>query len=415
MEKIDPLEILERLAENGTAQEEGCSLFGTGYEEAFDRLRRVYIERAFARGRSSEKFIVGPYGSGKTHFLRQLMEMAREADCVTAEVALNKEIDFTQPMVVYREVARELRPPGDSETGIRCLFEACLARVMAPVADNREMAKRLAYRWIDGLEQTGLREPTVARVAAEAFRASLSGDVERFSVCSRWLSGEVSDRQVAKEVGTSTVAKAEQARFGRYALLSLCQLIKHAGFTGTIVGLDEAEQSFSVSKRKMQSILSMLQSSINATADLRRGAVLFCYALVPDVVEQMEDFAALQQRVADPGPDQGFFDGYTHAPKIDLTLRRGDTLEELCRIATRLVELLYEVPDWEAPVSKEAVIKHVEEIASEVANADGTASNRRTLTKRVSSMLVHLYDNGTLDLPEMSAGGLAEPEADPEV
>ena len=37
-EEIDVVEILERIAEHGTAPKDGCSLFGFGYEEAFDRL-----------------------------------------------------------------------------------------------------------------------------------------------------------------------------------------------------------------------------------------------------------------------------------------------------------------------------------------------------------------------------------------
>lgn len=397
MEPMDTISILERMAETGTAPEEGCSLFGTGYEEAFERLRKVYIEGAFARGRSTEKFIVGPYGSGKTHFLRQLMEIARGHGCVTAEVALNKEIDFTQPLVVYKEVARDLRPPASTRTGIKALLEACLEKVRGPMEANPEMATQLARRWVDGVEECGLREPAVARVAMDALHASLSGDVERFAICSRWLSGEVSDRQVAKEVGASPVTKAEQARFGCYALLSLCQLVKHAGFAGTIIAFDEAEQSFNVGKKKMAAILSMLQSGINATADLRNGAALFCFALTPDVVEKMEEFSALQQRVADPTPGHGFFDGHTRAPKIDLTHRQGDPYEELREMAMRLVDLLYERADWEPAVPKGEVAARATEIAREVADSDSSAGNRRTLAKRVSYMLVNLYDNGTLE------------------
>ena len=73
--------MFERISENGTAPSEGCKLFGVGYEEAFERLKRKYIIERFERGDSAEKFVHGPFGSGKTHFLRQLMEIAREARC----------------------------------------------------------------------------------------------------------------------------------------------------------------------------------------------------------------------------------------------------------------------------------------------------------------------------------------------
>ena len=70
-EGFDLIGMVERIAEQGTAPEVGCSLFGTGYDLAFEKLEQIYLNRAFERGRSSEKYVVGAYGSGKTHFLRK--------------------------------------------------------------------------------------------------------------------------------------------------------------------------------------------------------------------------------------------------------------------------------------------------------------------------------------------------------
>src|SRR5687768_15403794 len=114
--------MFEQLAEHGHAPAEGCSLFGTGVDGAFAQLRQRYLVERFARGGSAEKFVVGPFGSGKTHFLRQLMEIARELDCVTIEVALNKNLDFTQSLVIYQEMARQVRPPRSETRGLRNLI-----------------------------------------------------------------------------------------------------------------------------------------------------------------------------------------------------------------------------------------------------------------------------------------------------
>jgi hypothetical protein len=87
--------IFRRLASNGTAPEEGCELFGVGYDDAFKRLIGEYVEDALPAGESAEKFVIGPYGSGKTHFLRHFMTLARERGCVISEIQLNKKIDYT--------------------------------------------------------------------------------------------------------------------------------------------------------------------------------------------------------------------------------------------------------------------------------------------------------------------------------
>lgn len=394
--KVDVFDILERIAETGTAPEEGCSLFGVGYERAFERLTDVYLDRAFDRGHSAEKFIIGPFGSGKTHFLRQFMEIAREKECATSEVTLNRDIDFTQPLLVYREVAREIRTPGRDAHGIRDLLEACIEHVQSSVVGDPDAGEKLARRWASGLDRADFKDPTYARVASGAFDALLSGESTRFDLYCRWLGGEVSDRALAKDLETSVLSKAEHSRFGHNALLSLCQLIRRARFRGTVIGFDEAEQGFSVGKKQFQRILSMLQSSINAAADLRKGSALIFYAITPDIAEGMEEFAALQQRVADPGPGQGFFDGNPRAPRIDLS-RRGDPYEELAAIGKRLVDLLYEASEKQLALKREQVHAKVDDIAREVVDADAAVSNRRTMAKRTATALLNLYETGQLN------------------
>ena len=391
------LNILERMAENGTAPDEGCSLFGVGYEDAFERLTRVYLDKAFARGRSAEKFIVGPFGSGKTHFLRQLMEIARhDIGCATAEITLNRDLDYTKTLAVYTEIARELKTPGSDGRGIPNLIETAFEKVKRSAAESG-LDTTVAFRgWVAGLEMLDLEEPSFARVIRGCIDARLADEQERFKIHCRWLSGEVADRRLADEVGATPVKSADQNRFGRRALQSLCQFIRHAQFAGTVIGFDEAEQSFSVSRKRMDAILSMLQSSINATADLKKGAALIVYALTPDVVEKMENFAALQQRVADPGPGQGFFDGNTRAPKIDLT-RRDDPARELEAIGVKLVDLLYEAFATELRLDRSQVNETIRVIAEQVARDDAAASNRRTMAKQTCSVLLRCYEDGVLE------------------
>ena len=406
----DVLGILEQIAETGHAPDEGCSRFGVGYEAAFERLRKTYLRSAFGRGRSAEKFVIGPFGSGKTHFLRQLMEVAREEGCATAEVRLNRDIDFTKTIQVYREVAREIRAPGQSARGIQGLLELAVRKVGGSLHAQSEVNEKLVAVWIAGLDQAEFADKSYARVLMHALEAQLAGETAVFEQGCRWLAGEVSDRTLVRDLPVSVLSQAEQNRFGRLALLSLCQFVHHAQFTGTVIGFDEAEQGFDVGRRQMTKILSMLKSSMDATADLRHGSALIVYALTPDLVERIEEFPALQQRVADPGPDQGFFDGNTRAPKIDLT-KRDDPLTELQAMGRAFVELLYEAHGSDLNVSKEATLDRILGVASDVAETDAAASSRRTMAKRCCSILVNLYDNGTLDL----AGDSKHPGDEPEV
>ena len=393
---VDVLAMIERMAEYGTAPSDGCALFGVGYEDAFERLKRKYLEARFARGDSAEKFVVGPFGSGKTHFLRQLMEIARELDCVTVEVALNKDLDFTKSLVVYREVTREIRLPDVGERGMRALLLASLDQVRGKALGNEGLAERLVAGWVAGLDKTGFALDPFGRVVRHGLEAHLREDEAAFDAACRWLGGEVTDRALTRELGLTPVSKSEENLHGRRALLALFQFVHHAGFRGTVVSYDEAEQGLEVPRRDLPRILSRLQSNINAVADLKGGAALVLYAFEPSLVEKMDQFPALQQRVADPGVGYGFFDGNTLAPRIDLTYR-GNPRRELLTIGARLVDLLYDHAAKDLTPQRGQALATVDELADEIARADPTSGSRRTMVKRTCAMLIRLHDEGIVD------------------
>lgn len=399
---IDIYDALEHLASLGTAPLDGCTALGVGYEDAFDRLERMYLEEGFARGRSAEKFVIGPFGSGKTHFLRQLMEATRARMCVTAEVALSKDVDFTRTLMVYTEVVRGIRAPESTSTGVRALLRSALARVRGQAPAGRIAVFTRA--WIDGIGVADYPLPAFGRVVRRALDALDSGDDADFEVACRWLEGEVADRALAARLDVSLVQRADENLHGRRALLSLFRFVRAAGYHGTVVTFDEAEQGLGVDRKKMNRILSMLQSQINAIADLRDGSALIVYALTPNLADEMEGFAALQQRVADPAPgDMGFFDGNTRAVRIDLR-RRPDPnpVHELAAIGTRLCDLLYAAYGNRLAAPQEEAYAAIRQVAAVVDLNDASSSSRRTMVKATSALLLNLYDTGMLD-PEMVA------------
>lgn len=393
---VDVINAIEQMAELGTAPEEGCVLFGVGYEEAFERIRVKYIEQRFNRGGSAEKFVIGPYGSGKTHFLRQLMEVARHAGCATSEVKLTKDVDFTKSLVVYREVVNELRGPDLEQRGIRSLLAASVTSVRNRAGGDVAKGDMLVRGWIAGLDKQDFELEPFGRVVRRALEAYLDNDNETFEAASRWLSGDVNDRVLARALSVSVVDKREENIHGNRAMLSLFQFVRSAGFKGTVVTFDEAEQGLSQNRKTMDRILSMLQSRINSIADLKRGSALVVYAFTPDLVDQMERLAALQQRVADPGPGMGFFDGNTLAPRIELT-RRDDPERELRDMGRRYVNVAYDIPEWNCQLPREQMLASIDQLAAEIAADDISSSSRRSMAKRTCATLIRALEEGIVD------------------
>lgn len=389
MSEADVLHMLERMAQLGTAPDHGCGLFSVGFDEPIDRLRRTVIEKRFRRGASDMKFVIGPYGSGKTHFLRHLQEVASSSDCVTSEVPLNRDVDFTKTLVVYREIAREIRAPGAAKRGMDELLRSMVTRIKEPAVDS-DSASVLVDLWFGTLDRADLLLPDFPRILKRAIKALEIQDDTEFDACVRWLSGGINDRALAKELGVQAVTQSEENLYARRSMLTLFQVIRHAGFQGMVVAYDEAEQGLSVDRKKTERILSMLQSNINAFADVPGASTLVVFALTPDFIAKMETFPALQQRVADPGPGLGFFDGNTRAARIDLGSRNSD--DDLKHIGWRLVDLLYDHHGDEIEIPKEGLLDEIGTLAERVLEEDATSGNRRTMVKRTATKLLHAYE-----------------------
>jgi hypothetical protein len=373
------------MASFGTAPEDGCSRFGAGNEDAFARLEREYIVEQFEAGMSAEKFVVGPFGSGKTHFLRQLMELAVRRGCVTAEVKLGKEIDFTRPLIVYKEMAREVKAPGQEIPGMQELLVACI--------EHQRSLGTLA-QWLATLARPPFKLREFGTAAHNAVNAYISGkQAERFESACRWLAGEVSDKETARAAGVGKVTSPEQDLTGARLRLSLAQFVRLSGFPGSVFCFDEGDQGFDVDRRKMNKIMSLIRTQVDGVTDLREGSALFVYAVTQPIVEEMERAPMLLDRIRDPGPRQGFFDGNTLAPMIDLTFRP-DPGKDLRRIGKRLVDLVYEEALHQTQVSHEDASEAVFRIAEEVGQEDPTASARRMMVKRTCTYLLGVITTG---------------------
>jgi hypothetical protein len=113
-------------------------------------------------------------------------------------------------------------------------------------------------------------------------------------------------------------------------------------------------------------------------------------------MEQMEKLAALQQRVADPGPGMGFFDGNTLAPRIELT-RRDDPEGELRAMGRRYVNIAYDQPQWDCVISRETMLDTIDQLATEITLEEISSSSRRSMAKRTCATLMRALDDGVID------------------
>jgi len=380
-----------RMAEKGTAPEDYCNLFGVGFSDVFAVLEREYLERTFRLAASSEKFLVGAYGSGKTHFLRHFSQIARHRTCVTSEVQLNKSIDYTRYLTVFQEIARDIRPPRGDGRGITALLRASATRLAKVLAKKHgqevgDDEGRWVRPWCKELNLDSFESPSYARALQRGLEAVVDRDEDSLQGLSRWLSGFFNDRPLCKQFNLTYVEKADQSRQASQALLALGQFIRAVGFRGTLVAFDEAEQGLDVDRKRFDRILSLLQSTINDVADLQGGALLLMWAFTPELLDRFNEFPALQQRISSPTP---FLQNNPRAPVIPL--ERGRPREdELREISTSLATLCFHVNEVPTEV-QQSVLQECLAEASTIARQDPGISSRRTVVKATCTRLLALW------------------------
>lgn len=388
-------DILRVTAENGHSPRVGLGSFSVWYQDDLDRLRTTYFQDLFRNRKSSTvKYIVGPYGAGKTHFLRHLIEIARDEDCITAEIQLNKEVDFQKGLVVYSEIMNSLELPKSRSRGIESLIKDVVERILADPVDGRE----LVSNWLELLKTTTFKQRTFGRVLTQSIEFLLNENYDEFDLSCRWLEGEISNKETARSLGMTPIPQSEHNLYGRNALISLFQFIKLSGYRGTVIGLDEAEQGLSRTKRERDRIHSVLQSQINTIHDEPNTAAMLVYCVTPDTIDQAMDMQALAQRISTPTGTSFFEARNTYATTIDLR-EQASTLARLQEMGSKLIDLFYDCVDRPIVNSKEEALLKIADMAQEIFDADNSSSNRRAMAQRVAIYLLELYGLHTLEQP----------------
>lgn len=209
----------------GTPPREGVGKITVG----LNSVRTVFTSKLqIAKGGGSSFTLVnGVYGSGKSHSLCLLREMALEQNFLVGFITVTpRECPLYDLGLVYAKIARSIE--GRSVTGVKSLqdvIDSWAETVRSAGAGSLDHARH-AIRSL---------HPDFRTALAEYFSPAPSDQVE---LAGRWLMGDDSTKQTAK------VLHVELRATDEYALLMLNELGKLGraiGFRGLVVLMDEAE------------------------------------------------------------------------------------------------------------------------------------------------------------------------------
>ncbi len=336
--------IIEVVGGQGNPPEYGFQYFTVGLEAYLSVLDREYLGGFIKEGGSAFKMVIGGYGTGKTHFLYSVRDLAWKHGFVVSYLTLSPEHSpFSSLEKVYKEIVLNLTLPQSLEELVQG-YTAGIENVLRFWHyKKREQAKEKAKAsgssaWDDifaYLSSLSSYESTSFRNAVrKAFLSIAMRHDEDFSLMLQWLKGENPPRDLLKDdavferIDRSTAFKM---------IRSLMQWTREIGFSGLVILLDEAEQIPSMSSRQVDLMVNNLREVIDECGHENFRNTMWFYA-VPDeefVHGRTLVYEALRQRLAT------VFDAKLNPTGVKIYLERiaGDPMDVLKGIGRKLASI----------------------------------------------------------------------------
>jgi bacteriophage exclusion system BrxC/D-like protein len=380
--------IWELLKSKGTPPKRGVLSFTGGLDPVLNTLRDIYLKDLIPNTSGSfDKLIVGQYGGGKTHFLRAMQEIAIQEGYVTSFVALSNLEDYHEIQSLLTKVFGGIWLPGSGE-GKEGAFEL----IQEAVDKKRETFVQAEMpdpdagieQWIKQLRFSNWPHPEYGKVLNRLLNSLLIGDLDMVEIGIEWLQGINLQANSRKMLGTSSITgKANLRRHGLQLLMALVSFIKEAGFNGTCLLLDEAENAFNVKGKAKEKALSTLRNLGDTLSTHEPRCTLMLTAVTREVEESFIDYMALQQRYARVAG--AFSPKNTSSPVIDLA----DLPYDNFKIGKKLLDLAHKIyPD----ILKSELEQQNLDILAHYAESRSFDVNHRRLFVKTASWL--LDNNG---------------------
>ena len=385
-------EIWARLGEEGKAPteisraNEAVNIYSVGIEPWIERLSQTYLNR-LCKSNAHFKLVIAPYGGGKTHFLVSLGGKALNQNYAVSYVGCSENIRFDNSLEIYRTFLSNLTLPGLDGTGLATLLEEwIIPHALAKIHEKAPNPEAATQMWLNTLYRKEYPEPTFARISATAVKEIIDPDgVKTGDAAFRWLRGEIDtlgkDEQSLLRV--SSIPNKERNEFGRRMLLSMCKFVKEFDLEGVVILFDEVETLFNAKGKALLRVLSAMRVLIDLPVGVSGGVPLFgVFSAVPDVLEQLNKYPALQQRLAVVGAS--FSEGNNFAPQLILE-ELGSQKEFLSSLGQKLIELGETALGYS--FNKDLQRTNILRLANVAANADLDVNARRLFVKACVNIL----------------------------
>jgi len=300
-------QIIEVLGSSGTPPLRGVSYFNVGNHSILHALDEFYLSSYLQDGGATYKMVVGDYGSGKSHFLYCLRDLAWSRGFAVSKVDLSPvETPYNDQRLVYAAVARNLiwhesDENSSDEKGLVRFLEGTLERVIGEPPTLAALTHPNYVGLRDTLEAATIDNAAYKNAIIGYLESLIRKQEDRLEALDRWLTGEIttpSDTRLLRDLGVT----GKITRTNAFQMLrSLAQTIRALSYSGLVLLFDEVDRMSSIGAKAEKVATDNLREVIDRCRDELPGA-MFVYAVPPQFINDIVPrYPALQQRVRAPG------------------------------------------------------------------------------------------------------------------
>ncbi len=299
--------IIRKLGESGIPPTRGLEAYTVGMDSILGTLESEYLKGYLRDGGSSFKLVVGEYGSGKSHFLYRLRDIAWANGYVVSRTELSpKECPYDNQLKVYQAVVNNLiyhdPDPNIADTqGIEAFLENHFFHTMRMLGIEQMMTSiGLDVRvkmWLETILRFKVESPSYRHAVYFYLQAAAEESEAKKRVIGAWLRGEaVTLRDVREFSITERIDRSVAFKM----LRSLSQLVHELGYAGLALLFDEGDRMVSIGSSRTEKVAcDNLREVIDRCAGESLPSTLFAYAVPPYFVTNIApQYEALSQRIS---------------------------------------------------------------------------------------------------------------------
>lgn len=406
-------QIIEVLGSAGTPPPRGVQYFNVGNRSLLDALDDYYFSAYLQEGGAAYKMVVGDYGSGKSHFLYCLRDVAWSRGFAVVKVDLSPvETPYNNQQAVYAAVAQNLiwheqDEAVSDERGLMRFLEGTLQRVVGGPVTLSTLDHPNYRGLVDTLEGATIDNLAYKAAILGTFEAMIRDQDERLDALTRWLMAEPTtpaDTKVLREIGVT----GKINRANAFAMLrSLAQSVRALSYSGLLMLFDEVDRMASIGGKAEKMATDTLREVVDRTRDELPGA-MFVYAVPPQFINDIVPrYPALQQRLRAPGR----FSRTNHfSPLINLDTLDLSEEDLLLAIGEKLVPI-YELA-FETSFDQRLQFMNAAILANVARDVFLDVSHRRLFVKAFVGELGRQHAAGERALTEAEAIAIVRGHAD---